>query len=113
METMFGDWLKAVLDEKGISQAELARRIKVQPSQISHIISGERGTSPEGYLSIARALNLSPETVYRAAGLLPPKPEIDEQIEQIMHEVTQMDQQDQAEVLAYVRMKRNLREKQK
>lgn len=113
MQTLFGTWLKIQLDEKGISQAELARRIQMQPSQVSHIISGERGTTPEGYLAIARALSLPPEIIYRAAGLLPPKPETDEQVEEIMHEATQLNEAEREELLAYIRMKRNLREKQR
>lgn len=45
--------------------------------------------------------------------MLPPKPEYDEQIEEILHEAAQLTGAEREELLAYIRMKRNLREKQK
>ena len=64
-------------------------------------------------LSIANALELPPESIFRKAGLLPPNPDVDEEIEQILHEVEKLPKSDQEEVLAFIRMKRNLRKKGK
>lgn len=72
MKITFGQWLKAALKDRGITQTELARRIGVQPPQVSHIIAGDRGTTPENMLAISHALKISAEEVFRAAGLLPP-----------------------------------------
>ena len=47
----------------------------------------------------------------RKAGLLPPYPKIDKEIEQILDEVAKLPKRDQEEVLAFIRIKRRLREK--
>lgn len=85
MKTSFGTWLKAAIKEKGISQVELARLIGVQPPQVSHIISGDRGTTPENIVAIARALQLPAEEVFRVAGLLPQNPKTDADDERANH----------------------------
>ena len=54
---------------------------------------------------------MPPESVMRVAGLLPPYPEIDEDIKQILDEVAKLPKRDQEEVLAFIRLKRKLREK--
>jgi len=60
-------------------------------------------------MKLAHALKISPEMIFRRAGLLPPKPEVDEQIEEILHEAAQLTEAERKELLAYIRMKRNLR----
>lgn len=70
MET-FGDWLTTQLDEKGWSQAELARRAHISQPTLSRIISGLRQVGPDAAAAIARALGQPPEKVFRLAGLLP------------------------------------------
>lgn len=77
METKFGKWLKAILRQKKLTQADLANRIGVQPPHISRLISGERGTTLELLEKIARALSIPPEEVFRLAVDLPSKNELD------------------------------------
>lgn len=71
MNTLFGEWLKKELDNKKITQSELAQMIGVHPPQVSRIISGERSTTNETLIAIAHALKISPITLFRKAGLLP------------------------------------------
>lgn len=71
METKFVDWLLDELNKRSMSQADLARMSSITPAQISRIISGQRKPGEEALSSIARAFKLPPETVFRAAGLLP------------------------------------------
>jgi transcriptional regulator with XRE-family HTH domain len=75
MDILFGEWLKQELEQKRITQSDLAQMIGVHPPQVSRIISGERATTPETLISIAHALKLSPITIFRKAGLLPQGPE--------------------------------------
>jgi transcriptional regulator with XRE-family HTH domain len=77
MKTSFGQWLKNKLKEKRRSQVELASFIGVQPPQVSHIISGNRGTTPENLTAIAEFLKVGTEEVYRAAGWWPPALDVD------------------------------------
>jgi len=67
----FSEWLREELTKREWSQADLARRSGVSPSQLTRIFSGERGIGQNSLVSIARALKISPVTVLRKAGLLP------------------------------------------
>jgi hypothetical protein len=64
---------------------------------------------PHAPAKIACALKLPVEEIYRAAGFLPRPPHINETIEEIMYEMEGMSEEDRQEVLAFVRMKDNLR----
>lgn len=88
--TDFRDWLLQILEEQGISQSELARRAGVSRAAISDIISGRRGIGKDAATSIARALKMSPEIVFRAAGILPPDPSQDPWVKEIMHKLDQL-----------------------
>ena len=81
----FGDWLTSEMNKRGFSQAELARRSNVSQSAISLVLSGQRKPGEDLCRAIAHTLGYPPETVFRAAGILPPAkdrtPEIDAVIE--------------------------------
>lgn len=70
-------WLEKELSERNWSQSDLARISGVHRAIISKIILGGSMPTPETLEAIARALKLPPEQVFRAAGLLPPKPNAD------------------------------------
>ena len=72
--TNFPDWLANELTKRDISPSELARLSNKSPAVITRILNGERRPAPETIEAIAHALRLPPETVFRAAGLLPPLP---------------------------------------
>jgi transcriptional regulator with XRE-family HTH domain len=107
----FAEWLENVMVQQGLSQSELARRSGVTRSAINGVLKGTRGPGVDLANGIAKALKLPPEEVYRAAGLLPPAIDVDEEIERIIHEVEKLPPQDREEVLAFIRMKKNLRKK--
>lgn len=56
-----GEFLKEILDELGISQAQFARAIGVAPMRISHVIKGTRPVTAELALLFGRALSQSPQ----------------------------------------------------
>jgi transcriptional regulator with XRE-family HTH domain len=112
MNIDFSNWLIEQMKKKGWSQADLSRAAGLTRQAIANYAAG-RIPQDDSILKIAFAFNLPPEQVYRAAGLLPPAIDIDEDMEQIMHETAQLSKTDQREILAYVRMKRSLREKNK
>lgn len=72
----FADWLRAELEKRDWSQAELARQSNISPAQITRLLNGERGIGENGIIAIARALKLPVDLVFEKAGLLPPKPEL-------------------------------------
>ena len=80
----FADWLGKALTTHNLTAAELARRAGVDKGVISRLINHERTPSPETLSSIATALQLPPETIFRAAGLLPPEAEAEAPAEFIL-----------------------------
>lgn len=56
-----GEFLEEVLDDRGISQAALARVIGVSPMRISHVLRGERPVTAELALRFGRAFGQSPQ----------------------------------------------------
>ena len=114
MDTDFVNWLIAQMQERNWSQADLARASGINKQSIHYYLS-ESSKAPHAHVlaKIAYALGLPVEEVYRAAGFLPHPPDINETIEEILHEVEGMPKQDQQEVLAFVRMKNRLREQRK
>lgn len=73
MVNTFSTWLVEAIQSKGWTQAELARRAGVSGAAISDAISGRRNVGSDLALSIANALRVPPDEVYRIAGILPPK----------------------------------------
>jgi transcriptional regulator with XRE-family HTH domain len=68
----FSNWLESELKQRNMTPAELARASGKAAAVISRVLNGERSAAPDTLEAIARALKLPPETVFRAAGLLPP-----------------------------------------
>jgi len=56
-----GEFLREILEDKRISQAQFARAIGVAPMRISHIVKGTRPITAELALLFARALGQSPQ----------------------------------------------------
>lgn len=54
-----GRYLREILDELGISQAELARSIGVAPMRVSHVVNGARPITAELALLLGRAFGQS------------------------------------------------------
>ena len=55
MNEKFRTFVKQRLKELGMTQETLADKLSVTPSQISRLISGERGTTLENLLALADA----------------------------------------------------------
>jgi len=106
----FGNWLQEELNKRDMSQADLSRASGLTTAGIAYLINGRRNAGEDAVNKIARALKLPPETVFRAAGLLPPVSEIDEMKAQLIELTANMSREEQREVLEYLRMKRRLRE---
>jgi transcriptional regulator with XRE-family HTH domain len=71
MNEDFSSWLNALLDEKGWSRSEAARRGGISASMFDKVISGNAQPGLDFLRGIARAFGLSLEQVMRKAGILP------------------------------------------
>lgn len=59
MPASFGDRLRKIREDKGLSQSELAHKTGFQPSAISHFESGRRSPSFENLKRLADALSVT------------------------------------------------------
>jgi transcriptional regulator with XRE-family HTH domain len=105
MEPTFADWLEEEINKRGWSRAELSRRSGISAPQISRLLNREQNPGKESIDSIARALHLPQETVYRAAGHLFPVDPIDEEAAQMLHVFKSLSPRDRAEMQALAEVK--------
>ena len=107
------EWMVKEREKQDMSQAELARKSGLSRTAISDY---ERRQRPypemDALVRISLALGYPADHLPRIVGLLPAQNGISEEIRQIAHEVEKLNKQDQDEVLAFIRMKQNLRKKQ-
>jgi transcriptional regulator with XRE-family HTH domain len=106
----FNDWLLDKLQKIDWSQADLARASGLTTASISKYVGG-RIPDESALKKIAKAFNLPPETVFRAAGILPPVSELDAMREEIIELTSHMSREEQREVLEYIRWRKSLEEK--
>jgi len=111
----FSQWLTEQMRINDLTQADLARLSGLSRQSISALVN-QKVLSPDqpSLNAIASALKLPPDTVYRAAGLLPPLPErrVAEEIAQ--YKLSELNDQELDEVLQFIefiqdRQERNLR----
>lgn len=100
--TNFSKWLQQKISELQISQSELARRSRLSRQAISKYLNEERMTpNKEALLALSRGLKISPEIVFRAAGILPEMKGEDPTQEQWNYIYTQLDQNKREQLLQY------------
>jgi len=107
----FIDWFEVELKSRKWSRAELARRSGINQSSLAMIYSGDRKPGTELCTNIARAFNLPPEAVYRAAGLLPPIPDENVKAQELAHLANEMPDTALDDVLEFARHRLELAEK--
>lgn len=56
-----GEFLREILEEHGVSQAQFARAIGVAPMRISHVVKGSRPVTAELALLFGKAFGQSPQ----------------------------------------------------
>ncbi len=105
MDKMFSEWLLAELQKREWSQADLARAAQLERGTIGNVLRNVRRPGPDVCLAIARALNLSPESIFRKANLLPAKPEATEGSDELLHLYQQLNQADRNELIEIARLK--------
>jgi transcriptional regulator with XRE-family HTH domain len=113
VENKFANWVNHELEIRGWNQSTLTKKSGLAHGTISNILSGTRGIGEETCLALAKAFKLPPETVFRAAGLLPPKKDIDPEIERAMHLASQLSEEELQEVIKIVELKLDRQEREK
>lgn len=72
----FGQWLGQIIEEKGWTQSEMARRGKISPSAVQQVVAGITRPGPKMCKAVAKAFAFEEEDVFRRAGIMaaPSKP---------------------------------------
>ncbi|GAB4506916.1 MAG: hypothetical protein Fur0017_31670 [Anaerolineales bacterium] len=106
MDIDFADWLLQEINKRNWSQADLANAAGLHRQVISTYVNRQRiKPDSEVLTSIARALRLPPEVVFRRAGLLPPVSPDTEYQEEFFHLLSQLSPQERQEILDLLRFK--------
>lgn len=75
MTNSLSTYLNDELKKRGWSQRELARRAELSPTSISEVLSGRRGPGRRFCQAVAQALQVPPERILQAAGILDAPPD--------------------------------------
>lgn len=97
MRNLFAENLKRLLEQRDITQRELAKRTGISTSAISSYITGERFPRPGQLTLIAKALDIDP-------GVLTGKrPATETQQEELMRLFNELNPTDQETVFSFVK----------
>ena len=91
----FAEWIENQIDSRGWKPADLARASGIRDSSLSKILNETRQAGPDVCRGIARALNLPEEYVFRKAGLLSPRRELDERGDRLLYHFDKLTEEDQ------------------
>jgi transcriptional regulator with XRE-family HTH domain len=98
----FSEWLLEEIEKRGLNYSEIGRRGGPSHARISQVVSGDK-PGLDFCTDLARAFRISPESVLRRAGHIPPKPEEEEEFEELVYEIGQMNRQQRIRVLEYAK----------
>lgn len=101
----FAEWIQKKLDERDWTQSDLARATGLTRQAINYYLSNKsKSPDEDSLMRLSRAFQVSPEEVFRAAGLLPAKPETDEEIDAIVMELVKMSPVDKKRVYETIKL---------
>ena len=89
-------WLHSELNARAWSYNELARRAALSSAGVSQVMAERQNPGVDFCRGVARALNEPAVKVFRLAELLPPEPERDETVDEILHYYALMTPQSRA-----------------
>ena len=81
----FGIWIRSKREDKGWSQADLARESGLYRSIINNIENGVSNSSPATLNALAKALGQPPEMLFEMLNLLPAKNNLSEIKRRLIH----------------------------
>jgi transcriptional regulator with XRE-family HTH domain len=109
---LFVDWLKSEMRQRDWRRADLARESQVDKSVLSRILNRKKTeVGPDTANKLAKALNANVTFVYRLAGIItaPAVEAVKNRIiEAIVMEGESLTDEDKAEVLEFVRLKKQI-----
>ena len=80
----FSDWIAEELKARDISQRQFAKMAGIAQGHLSNVLTGKRGLTADMAIQIANALELPPMVVLTKAGIIPPGPDDDPALEELL-----------------------------
>jgi len=105
----FSEWLITERGKRNWSQSELSRHSGLHRAVISKLESGTK-PMPETLIALAQAFKISPISMFRVAGLLPPGPDDKINFEDWQHLLEQMTDAEREEFWRFGMMKIEMRQ---
>lgn len=105
MDSMFPDWLRKEIEDRGMTVTELSVKMKVPPASIYRILNGERDAGDDICRGIARALGLPQDVVFYRAGLLTERPQYGDDVAEIANLFDSLSEDDKDEMIKLAHMK--------
>ncbi|MCS7260617.1 MAG: helix-turn-helix transcriptional regulator [Anaerolineae bacterium] len=95
------EWIEAERKRRGWSLRRLAREAGLTPAQISEVLSGHSRPGIRFYLGMWRALHVSVDYLLQLAGELPPGPDENPTLQELIQLARRLPAEVQAEVYRY------------
>jgi transcriptional regulator with XRE-family HTH domain len=103
-DVLFSEWLNEQMQREQLTQAQLARAAGIGATTVNKMLNSKsKRPSADSCLGIAKALKIRPETVFRAAKILPTEPEFKGMDEHNML-LAQLSDRDREVLLAFERV---------
>ncbi|HQN68836.1 MAG TPA: helix-turn-helix transcriptional regulator [Anaerolineaceae bacterium] len=103
MDEQFAKWINNFIQNKGWTQAELARRANLSKASISDISSGKIIPGFDTCIKLAKAMSISPQDVLRKANLLPSVSSSQEEQENLIFLFDSLTPEKKAMLLSYAK----------
>jgi transcriptional regulator with XRE-family HTH domain len=101
----FSEWIAEQINERGWKKSELAKRSGLDRSYTYQIIAGNKRPGAVACRAIARALDVPEVIVFRQISYLTEDPVLDPSIENFIAILSQLSNDDQAELLEIAKLK--------
>lgn len=95
------EWIEAERQRRGWSLRRLARAAGLTPAQVSEVLSGHSRPGIRFYLGMWRAFHVSVDYLLQLAGELPPGPEENPTLRELIELARRLPAEVQAEVYRY------------
>ena len=99
----FTEYVQSEMKKRGWSQADLSRQTGMTTGGVSMLLNQTRKPSPETLLTLSKAFQIPPESIFRAAGLLPPEPQLTEGTKMILYLFQQLSDEGKRDLISYAR----------
>ena len=98
----FSSWLLAQMNEKNLSQAQLAKQSGLSRQAISNFINQISVPNPESCVALAKGLGVPDDFVLEAAGHRPPQPNRNPALDEANYKLAQLPEWQQKLVISFI-----------